>query len=158
MAHDDCKHDWNSFLTRKLPQPPGSSVGEGKIKIREVNGKLKGSHADSTSPFEVTCSGNKTKISFTRVDNKNKKRIEYKGNFTSDNSIHGTYIRTDIVSLRSGSAKKALSGDSGDWDATKPPTLLKSQARAAKGAAKSAKKRSGTAAKKSSKKQARKKA
>lgn len=157
MAHDDCKHEWTSSLTRKLPTPD-TKKPDGKITIFEDGGKLKGKHSTSHSDFDINCNGNKTKISFTRIDNNNKKQIEYKGDFTSKNSIHGTYTRTDIVNLRSGSAKKAFSGDSGDWDATKPPTLLKSQARPAKGDAKSAKKRSGTAAKKSSKKQAQKKA
>lgn len=158
MAHEDCKHEWTSFLTRKSPTP-GKKVNEGKITIREVNSKLKGKHATSTSDFDVTCTGNRTKISFTRDDNKNGKRISYKGDFTSDDSIHGSYTRTDLVSLAGGrSSKKAQAADSGDWDATKPPTLSTNKERAAKGSGKTAKNRTGTATKKSAKKAAKKRA
>lgn len=156
MAHEDCKKDWDSVLT----PTGGSPDSDGVIEIREVRGKLKGKHATSTSDFDITCNGNKTKISFTRDDNTNKKRISYKGDFKSDDVIKGKFTRTELVSLgERNSSKKGLTGDSGDWDATKVPTLLTKKARAAKGSAKTTKKRSAAAkksAKKSAKKQARK--
>ena len=119
MAHEKCKGDWESKL--KPTNPPKSHEFEGVISISASGNDLKGSHADSDD-FPVTCDG--STIRFTRVGKSKKNRIVYTGSFTTDNKISGTYTRTDVADKAEAQSQAVLSGDSGDWEATKP-TLLK---------------------------------
>lgn len=157
MAHEDCKSEWKSLLTRKLPKPPSTATSDGVITISDTSGKLQGKHTDSKLDFDITCKGDGTEISFVRIDDTNKKKIHYEGTFSDDReTIHGTYLRLDIAAPEGGGAAAAFAGDSGDWDATKPPAIITSQSLVAKKWAKTTKKKAGATTKKSAKKQARK--
>ena len=123
MANKKCTGTWSSTLKPKSTTLK-SDDEDGVITISESAGKLTGKHSDSDD-FPVQCDG--ATISFTRVAKSKNKLIVYSGNFTSDTDISGTYTRTDSVRNASAESQAALSGDSGDWEATKPPTLLNAE-------------------------------
>jgi hypothetical protein len=134
MVHEDCLGEDSMKWTSSLTPTGGTKTPDGKIKITEESGKLKGTHENTKADLEdLECDGEK--ISFNRLEDQadgSKIRVFYEdGKITKGGMkvfINGKFrkvvekaVVTDAAQQCSGAT--SVTSDilpDGDWEAEKP--------------------------------------